>query len=154
MGGEIGEGASRGRGWLAPLWVPGLLAALWGKSSSKADGVVLLVAVLGMGSSGTAQPPWGSAAAGLQLGTVRAALRVRGLPCLQHHGPVPEEDEETWERGEEAWVNPLEGQTAVESEPPSLPELLLHPITTPPTPCENPGALQRSPESQAHLGGS
>lgn len=97
MGGEIGEGASSSEGWPAPLWVPGLLAALRGKSSSKADGVVLLVAVLGVGSSGTAQPPRGSAAAGLQLGTVRAALRVRGLPRLQHHGPVPEEDEETLE---------------------------------------------------------
>lgn len=28
VGGKTGEGASRGKGQLAPLWVPGLLAAL------------------------------------------------------------------------------------------------------------------------------
>lgn len=61
------------------------------------------------------------AAVGLQFDAVGAALRVRGLSCLQHHGPVPEEDEETWERKEEGWVNPLEGPRATKNEPASLP---------------------------------
>lgn len=131
-GWENWGGGQQRWGLPAPLWVPGLPVVLQGKRSSKADDVVLLVAVLGVGSSGTAHPARVSAAAGLQLGTVRAALGVRRLPRLQHHGPVPEEDEETWQRGEEAWVSPLEGQTAAESKPPSLPELLLHTHHHPP----------------------
>lgn len=49
------------------------------------------------------------AAVRLQFHAVRAALRVGGLFCLQHHGPVPEKDEKTWVRREKEWVNPLRG---------------------------------------------
>lgn len=125
MGEKTGEGASRGGGWPAPLWVPGLLVALQGSAVAKQMVWSFLWPSLAWGA-GSARPPRRSAAAGLQLGTVRAALRVRGLPRLQHHGPVPEEDKETWQRGEEVWVSPAEVQTAGEREPPSLPELLSH----------------------------
>lgn len=40
------------------------------------------------------------------------------------------------------------------SQPACQGQLLLYTVTTPPIPHESPGALRRSPVSQAHLGGS
>jgi len=139
-----------------PPRVPGLPAALRGGCGSKADGVSHSRGrpLHGEPWHGTAWPSRGSAkvalaAVGLQFDAVRAALRVRGLSRLQHHGPVPEEDEETWERGR---VDEPPLMTNGSRERASQPARDGS-SCTPSPPRQHPGALQRSPASRLTLEG-